>query len=123
MRIPKRMVGKIGEASHQRSRRQEKELASRFRGRMTRGSGRGNEKGDVRVRGLLRIEAKTTKHKSFSVTREMVDKIENAAITTGELPALIVEFNDGGAKVSELAVIPVWALETLIEKVMEERNE
>lgn len=114
MNIPKKLKATATlPASHARSKGQEKELAERTGGKVTRGSGCGNEKGDVRVRRLLRIEAKTTQHKSFSVTREMVEKIENAAVAHGEVPIIVVEFNDGGRKVAEVAVLPVWCLDRI----------
>jgi hypothetical protein len=91
----------------------EKELAKRIGGRVTVGSGNKMEKGDVRLRGMVRIEAKTTKNKSFSVTLEMVEKIENAALSSGELPIIVVEFNKDGKKVKELAVVPTYVLDSL----------
>jgi hypothetical protein len=115
MKIPKRLQGKHT-ASHARSPQQEAELAKRTGGRVTRGSGCGNEKGDVRIRGVARIEAKTTKHKSFSVTQDMLDKIEEAAMTSGELPALVIEFIDGEGKPKrEVAVVPTWVLDVLTQ--------
>lgn len=76
-----------------------------------RGSGCGNEKGDVRVVGAFRVEAKTTKHKSFSVTADMVRKIEEAATSAGEVPFLQIELCSGKV---ELAVVPVWVLEMFV---------
>lgn len=100
--------------SHARAKKQEKEIAKRTKGRQVPGSGSGNVKGDVRVPKLYRIECKTTKHKSFSVTLDMVDKIEDAAIASGEIPIIVVEFNDGyGKKIKELAVIPTYMLDRL----------
>lgn len=113
MKIPKRIGGVKSKAAI-RSPKQEKELASRFKGRVVRGSGRGNEKGDVRVKGILRIEAKTTQKDSFRVTREMIDKIEMQAISTGEAPALIVEFlGSDGKPLQEVAVVPTWVLNSI----------
>lgn len=81
------------------------------------GSGSGHMKGDVRVRNLVRIEAKTTKNKSFSVTRKMIDKVTDAGICHGELPAMVIEFLDeAGQPETEVAVIPMWALEMLINR-------
>lgn len=98
--------------SHVRSKRQEKELAKRTKGRVTPGSGNGSVKGDVRVKGLMRIEAKTTKHRSFSVSLDMVEKLENAALPDGELPVLVIEFNNGkGKKIKELLVVPSYVLD------------
>lgn len=98
--------------SHFRAPRQEKQLAQRLGARTVKGSGVGAEKGDVRLKGVLRIEAKCTKNKSFSVTREMVEKIENAALGAGEVPAIVIEFLDEkGNPVHELAVVPTYVLE------------
>lgn len=102
--------------SHARAPKQEKELAKRLGGRTTAASGAKDEKGDVRVRGVARVECKTTKNKSFSVTLDMFRKIEDAALSAAEVPVLMVEFNDGnGRKLGELAVIPAYYLEDFVE--------
>lgn len=104
-----------GNSSYRRSRKQEKELATRLGGRKTPASGSKGEKGDVRVRGILRIEAKTTKHKSFSVTLDMIEQIEDAALCSDELPCIVIEFNDGaGKKIKEVAVVPTYILDDLV---------
>lgn len=101
--------------SHRRSVKQEASLAKTLGGRRTAASGSRDEKGDVRIKGVSRIEAKTTKNASFSVTREMVDKIEMAAASSSEVPAIVVEFNDGlGRSLKSVAILPMWALETLL---------
>ena len=100
--------------SHIRAKKQEREIAKRMRGRLTPNSGAREVKGDVRIHGVCRIECKTTKHKSFSVTLDMIRKIEEAAISGGEMPAIVVEFNNGaGKKVAEVAIIPTYALDQL----------
>jgi hypothetical protein len=100
--------------SHDRSKKQEKELAKRVGGYRTTASGAFYVKGDVRRKGVVRIEAKTTKNKSFSVTLDMVDKIEHAALSCGELPVIVVEFLDSqGRKFKELAVVPAYVLDSL----------
>lgn len=100
--------------SHKRAPKMEKELAKRVGGKITPGSGNKDVKGDVRKRGVVRIEAKTTKNKSFSVTLEMIAKIEEAALSCAELPIIVVEFNDGnGKKVREVAVVPTYVLDSL----------
>lgn len=97
--------------SHKRAKKQEKELAKKLGGRCVPGSGNGDMKGDVRVKGFLRIECKTTGKRSFAVTMDMIDKIEMAAVSAGEIPALIVEFNDGrGHMLREVAIVPTYAL-------------
>lgn len=111
---------KRGTASHRRAPKMEKELARRYGGRVTPGSGNGAIKGDVRVRDVLRIEAKTTKHKSFSVTLDMVEKIENAALGAGELPCIVIEFHDGtGKRIKEVAVTPTYVIDSLIQNAID----
>ncbi len=114
MKTPKRK--RFQSNSHARSPKQESEIADRVGGRVTRGSGSGNEKGDVRVEKVVRIEAKTTKNKSFSVTQEIVNKIEGAALPNGEVPAIVVEFiDDQGRRLHELAVVPTYVLDALTD--------
>jgi hypothetical protein len=108
---------KHGNASYRRSRKQEKELSIRLRGRQTVASGSKAEKGDVRVRRILRLEAKTTKHRSFSVTLDMINQIEEAALSSEELPCILIEFNDGnGKRIKEVAVVPSYVLDDLVSK-------
>ena len=108
---------KHGTPSHRRAPVQEKELATRFGGRTTLASGALSEKGDVRVKRLVRIEAKTTKNLSFSVTQDMLNKIEEAALASDEVPVMVIEFNDGnGKKLREVAILPVYALDLLGDK-------
>lgn len=102
--------------SHRRAPKQEKSLAKRIGGARTPASGAREVKGDVRVKNLLRLEAKTTKNKSFSVTLDMVQKIEQAAIHSGELPAIAIEFTDGfGRVLGEVAVVPIYVLDEICE--------
>jgi Holliday junction resolvase len=102
--------------SHRRSKKQEKEIATKIGGKITPASGSREVKGDVRLKGIVRVECKTTKNKSFSVTLEMVEKIEDAAVEAGEMPVLIVEFTDGfGRKIKEVAVCPTYVLDSIRE--------
>lgn len=102
--------------SHIRAGKQEKEIAKRLKGQCTPASGAGPVKGDVRVKGLLRIECKTTKNKSFSVTLDLVHKIEQAALEGSEIPVLVVGFNNSyGQNLGEIAVIPMWVLDSFVE--------
>jgi len=99
-----------------RSPKQERQLAKRTKGTTTSNSGAGKTKGDVRVKGIARIEAKCTQNKSFSVTRDMIEKITNAATFNDEIPAIVIEFLDRDGKPdSEVAVIPVTDLLRLID--------
>lgn len=104
-----------GTKSHKRAPKQEKELARRFGGRVTPGSGNKHIKGDIRKKGVVRIEAKTTMARSFSVTLEMINKIEDAALSTNEMPAIVVEFNDGnGRRIKDVAIVPMYVLDLLV---------
>lgn len=104
---------KYNSASHKRSRKQEKLLASRIKGRMIPGSGSGYQKGDV-TNGVVRIEAKTTKHNSFRVTMDMIRKIEDAALPNGDVPVLVIEFIDAqGNPLQEVAVMPTAFLDEI----------
>lgn len=101
--------------SHRRSKKQEASLAKTLGGTRTPASGSGVVKGDVRVKGFVRIEAKTTKAASFSVTRKMIDTIETAAVGAAEMPVMVIEFHDGfGKSLQSVAILPMWALETLL---------
>ena len=82
------------------------------------GSGSGAQKGDVRLKKYVRIEAKTTKHKSFSVTRLMLSKIEDAALPNGEIPVIAVEFLDEqGRPQEEVFILPSYAFDDYIEEL------
>lgn len=101
--------------AHRRSPKQESMLAKRGKGKLTPGSGNKTHKGDViKYNGIFRIEAKCTNNKSFSVTRDMIKKIEDAALPAGELPAIIIEFIDGrGRPTQEIAVVPTYVLDSI----------
>lgn len=100
--------------SHKRAPKQESEIAKLVKGRKVAASGAKDVKGDVRIKGLARIECKTTKNKSFSVTLDMIEKLEEAATLTGELPIFVIEFNDGeGRKIKDLVVCPIYVLDSL----------
>lgn len=89
----------------------------RVKGRLTPASGSREQKGDVRLKGQLRIEAKTTKHKSFAVSLDMFHKLEESALSTGEMPVIVVEFiTEDGKPIAELAVCPTYVLDGLCEK-------
>lgn len=104
--------------SHARAKVQERTLASRVGGAVVKGSGCGFEKGDVRLKGVVRLEAKCTKNASFSVTRAMIEKLEQAALGAGEMPALVVEFlDDAGNPLHELAVVPTYVLDMMAKGV------
>lgn len=95
----------------------EKKMAKRVKGYRTAGSGNKKEKGDVRVRGKLRLEHKATQNKSFSVTRVMLEKIELAARGCDELPILVIDFLDerGNSTGNEIACLPFSDLQDLLD--------
>lgn len=106
-----------GSNAHTHAPKQERHLAKTLGGRVTSASGALDEKGDVRLRGIARIEAKCTSNKSFSVDRNMIQKIENASVGHGEIPVVQIEFLGTKGQVADsCAVIPMKYLEMLIEK-------
>jgi hypothetical protein len=113
LRRSKKTAGKS--AGYVRAPKQERTLAARLGGDRVKGSGAGDTKGDVRVRGILRVEAKTTSAQSFRVTRQMVNDISDAGAGAGELPVIVIEFLGGDGKPAiEIAVMPTWALDDLV---------
>ena len=114
MKLPGRKSDKTHPA-YRRAKAQEKETASRLGGKQTLASGSKAEKGDVRVSGVLRLECKCTSRKSYSLKREDLRKIANAA-TGGEVPALEIEFLGEDGKVEmAVAVVPRYVLEQLCQ--------
>lgn len=116
MKVPKRLQG-VKKKAHARSPKQEKNLAEKLGGRTVKGSGSGFAKGDVRLKGTVLIEAKCTEKKSFSVTRQMLDKLEDAATGAGEAPVMVIEFLEpGNMPPRELVLMPRYALDLLLGK-------
>lgn len=106
-----------GSNAHNRAPAMEREIAKRIGGKTTKASGAQGEKGDARVRGLVRVEAKATSRKSFSVTAAMIDKIEAAGLGAGELPYIEVELLGADGKPQHrVAVMPVWAVDLLLSR-------
>lgn len=106
--LPKRLQQS---PSHERAKHQEQEAAGRIGGKTVKGSGSGNEKGDARAYKLARVECKTTKNKSFSVTTETIAKLEDAVAGADEVPVLEVELELGKHRVY---VVPAWAMEMML---------
>lgn len=120
--IPKRLGGGTRTKSHARAPGQEKRSAARLGGQQTKASGAGKfEKGDVRVRGLLRLDAKTTKHASFRVTAEMIAELEQSAAQAGEVPVFEIEVDNEGSPRS-CYVIPTWALDDIVQLVAQKEG-
>ena len=114
LKVPKRLRGNMG-TSHKHAPNQEKATAERLGGVAVKGSGCGFEKGDVRVKGIMRVENKCTQKKSFSLKIEMLSKIENAALSSGEIPAMEIEFIDPrtGKSLHKVAVVPMYVLDMI----------
>lgn len=83
-------------------------------GKQTKASGALNEKGDVRIHKVARIENKTTKHDSFSVSVDLVEKLQNSVAGSGEVPIMQVELRGGSCK---FIVIPDIYLDDFIQSL------
>lgn len=112
--IPKRLQDNRLSESHRRAPKQEKLTATRLKGVTTKGSGNGVEKGDVRVRGVARVENKTTKYSSFSITLEHLDKLDKAVLGTKEIPFMQIELDSGNRS---FIVIPDIYFEDIVEAI------
>lgn len=111
---------RLSDPSKRHAPRHEKSLAQALGANLTRGSGNQTEKGDARIKGVLRLEAKCTRRKSFSVTRDMVDKIEDAAASCPgmEIPAMHIEFlSPSGAREKGLYLLREEDVENLIAEL------
>jgi hypothetical protein len=118
LKLPKRLQEKT--PSHARSKKQEKQLAERIGGRTTPGSGSGQyQHGDVKLRKITTIECKTTKHKSFSVTTDLLDKLDAAVFGSGEIPMFEIELELGKRKA---VVMTGDALDMIVELLKVERE-
>lgn len=100
--------GKQSKAYHA-SPKLEKKLATKVGGYRTAGSGNKREKGDVRKRGVTRLEHKATQAASFRVTTEMLEKLELAARGCDEIPIMVIDFLDdrGRSFQKEIAILPL----------------
>ena len=92
--------------------RQEKKIAKDIGGQRQRGSGSAaHNKGDVRKSGLLRIEAKQTRARSYTVHLSDLYKIRSEC-APGETPAFQITFMDRDLQhpVEEWMMVPytVW---------------
>lgn len=113
MAVPKRFGSNPNKPAFGAWKDQEARLARTIGGRLTSRSGAGDEKGDAR-NGIVTVEAKSTGNKSFSVTLDMIEKLENAALNRGEMPVLMIMFVDkNGKKLKEVAVAPAYVLQSL----------
>lgn len=77
-----------------RSYKQERRLAKTLDGKPTAASGAfWSRKGDVRSDGLL-VEAKTTEKASYSIKKEIWEKIRKEALLDGRMPVLAIQIQD-----------------------------
>jgi uncharacterized Zn finger protein (UPF0148 family) len=76
-----------------RSTRQEKYNAKRVGGDITLNSGAMDDKGDIKVPGVLRDENKTTQYRSFSLKLSDLIKVASAA-KGDEIPVMTICFED-----------------------------
>lgn len=99
------------------SKKQEERVARDVGGRPTNGSGNtdfASQKGDVRKQFDLRIEAKTTSARSYTLSLDTWQKIQGEAAVAGEMPAMQVEFQGPMGMNRKLAVIDWhWFLQLL----------
>jgi hypothetical protein len=94
LKISERKMHNVAKRQRRSSRRQEDSIAERLGGRRQPGSGAiEGVKGDVKVEGKYRIEAKHTKQKSYRVTREELNKIRGECEGT-ETPLFVIDFVD-----------------------------
>lgn len=106
--------------SHARAKVQEAKLAKRIGGKVTPGSGSKYQKGDVRLRGIVRVECKTTKNKSFSVTTDLIDKLDAAVFGSDELPMFEIELNSGTHRA---VVLPGHAMDMIVELLEDKKDD
>lgn len=111
MKLPKRL--QLPD-NIRKSRVQESATAERTGGKLTPRSGAGYIKGDVRVKNVVRIEDKITKHASFSVNVEHLEKLERAVAGSEEIPIMKVELLNGGV---EFFVVPGIFFDEVVEKL------
>jgi hypothetical protein len=114
-----RMRNKNGKANaYVRAPKQEKETVARFGGQATPASGARFYKGDARVKGIARIECKSTSADSFRVTKGMFETVSRAGKLNDEVPVMVIEFlNVKGQPEAELSVIRTSDLQELINRV------
>lgn len=122
--LPKRLGGGTRNANAQKGRAHEAKSLKVLGGRAVRGSGSGREKGDVRRVGVFRLENKTTQRRSFSVTRDLIEKVE-ASVPAGssEIPFMEIRVDDQSVDPKTALVFPHWAGPTIVEALAAYREE
>lgn len=112
---------RLKDPSKRHAPKHERSLADKLGAKLTPGSGNQAIKGDLRIRGVARIEAKCTRRKSFSVSRDVWSKIQDAAGSGAEheIPVLHVEFLDSsGDRECGLYILREEDVETLIQEAV-----
>ena len=100
--VPKWMEPRTGK---QRSLRQEREVASKLDGKVQPGSGNQNHSpGDVKTKNVL-LECKTTKHKSFRITTDLIRKVRIEAKSTNKEWAIVLDMDDTYSHTKERVVV------------------
>lgn len=110
-------IQRRGSAAHSKSADNERAVVQRLGGKVVPRSGAGIKKGDGQIKGLARLEVKGTIHNSFPVTKKQLAKNDEAALSAGEIPVMIVQFlSPSGAVEDEQAVIRLSDLEELMRR-------
>ena len=103
----------LGSKKNIRWKKQEKEIADKIGGKVSKASGAGGyQKADVRKFGVVRIECKSTSKKSFRVDEKMIDKLERDCFGANEIPIIAIEILSGKRK---CYVIRDYVLDFLLE--------
>ncbi|MET0465359.1 MAG: hypothetical protein ABW007_19515 [Chitinophagaceae bacterium] len=122
LRVPKKFDTNKGKAAAYAP-KQERRLAKKLGASLTKASGAQSEKGDIRQRGIYRIECKSTENKSYSLTRETYHKIASAAASANEIPCMTVDFlNENGGVQESLAIISVENLKSILKELSNVRG-
>ncbi len=113
---PKVPAASLPVPTRTRSSRQERFNARRIQGKVTLNSGAMGEKGDVRVPGIARQEAKTTRARSYVLHLSDLRKII-AQSERDEIPHLVISFEDNLQQ--QFVVIEEGWFQTLLRAYLE----
>ena len=111
--LQQRQSGPKSRTTRGRSDRQEKHTARRYSGQRTANSGALDDKGDVVVRGRLRIEDKTTKSESYTLRERDLQRLAGQA-QGDEMPVFKVAFRDNLA--AQYVILPQAWFDELLER-------
>lgn len=105
-------------SAYRRAPKQEKETVRRLGARAIPASGSRYRKADAEIPNVVRIECKATEANSFRVTRDMMQKVEDAGLLEGQVPVIQIEFVDNVSNVLEsFYVVPKLHMEHLIARL------